>query len=379
MKKSFTVAIRSQGCYGLKRILVLGGYGGAGSSISRTLLGNTSVDLVVAGRRKEEAQRRSSELNQAFPGRVSSAYADASHKSSLISAFSDVDIVVVAATTTKHVETVARSALAAGIDYLDIHYPQEIVAALKALAPEIEGAGRCFITQAGFFPGLPSVLVRLAAPYFHKYRAARVGMAMNTQFETLDSVGEILDGMGEYEAKVFEKGKWRDAGLRDRLMMDLGPYFGTRAVYPTSLEEMRPLPDLLGLEELGLYVAGINWFVDYLVAPLAMMAAKVRKGWGKKTLSRMMIWGTKYFSPPGDAVAVVLEAFGDVGPRKVRMEVVSDDAYYLTSVVVVSCLMQYLEGSLAKPGLWMMGNFVDPKRLAQDMEGMGINIQIEVT
>ena len=40
---------------------------------------------------------------------------------------------------------------------------------------------------------------------------------------------------------------------------------------------------------------------------------------------------------------------------------------------------EYLDGSIAKPGLWMMGHVVDPVRLMNDMERMGIKIQMEVT
>jgi saccharopine dehydrogenase (NAD+, L-lysine-forming) len=80
------------------------------------------------------------------------------------------------------VEVVAKASLQENIDYLDIHYPQQRVAVLKNLAEQIKAQGRCFITQAGFNPGLPSVLVLLAKSHFTRYEKARVGVAMNTRF-----------------------------------------------------------------------------------------------------------------------------------------------------------------------------------------------------
>ena len=53
----------------------------------------------------------------------------------------------------------------------------KIAAALRDLAAEIGRSGRCFITEAGAVPGLPSALVLLAADHFDQFGsiAVRVG------------------------------------------------------------------------------------------------------------------------------------------------------------------------------------------------------------
>jgi hypothetical protein len=38
-------------------------------------------------------------------------------------------------------------------------------------------------------------------------------------------------------------------------------------------------------------------------------------------------------------------------------------------------LLQYLEGSGRRPGLWMMGHLAEPVRLMKDMEKMGVLVQ----
>lgn len=50
------------------RVLILGGYGGAGSSISRLLLQESDCDIVVAGRHEAKALDLSERLNAKFPG-----------------------------------------------------------------------------------------------------------------------------------------------------------------------------------------------------------------------------------------------------------------------------------------------------------------------
>jgi hypothetical protein len=61
---------------------------------------------------------------------------------------------------------------------------------------------------------------------------------------------------------------------------------------------------------------------------------------------------------------------------KVRAVVEYNDAYYVTAVPVAACLLQYLDGSIDQPGLWIMGQVVDPYRFVNDMRRMGIRFEI---
>jgi hypothetical protein len=51
------------------------------------------------------------------------------------------------------------------------------------------------------------------------------------------------------------------------------------------------------------------------------------------------------------------------------------DGYWFTAIPTVACLLQVLDGSVRKPGLWFQANLVDPTRLMKDMRRMGIEIQ----
>ncbi|HNR58558.1 MAG TPA: hypothetical protein PKJ51_08885, partial [Methanothrix sp.] len=62
----------------IDNILVLGGYGGAGSAISRLILKMTPADLIVAGRREDRARGLAEALNREFSGdRATYTQADA--------------------------------------------------------------------------------------------------------------------------------------------------------------------------------------------------------------------------------------------------------------------------------------------------------------
>lgn len=365
-----------------KTIIVLGGYGGTGRVLCRWLLKQTKVDVIIAGRRVQKAEELSAQLSKEFTGRrVSARYADASDSHSLVKAFEGVSMVLVAATTTQYVKQVADAALSAGIDYLDYHFQQTIVPVLNALAPAIKKAGRCFITQAGFHPGLPSAFVRYAAPHFDRYQKAVIAMAMTARIEKAESVYEIVDEMADYKSEIFKDGKWKKGNYKDTKKVDFGPPFGVRSCYPIQLEEIRPLPQVFGLQEVGVYVAGFNWFVDYVVFPLGLLLFKIRKGLGRRLVASLMVWGINNLSPSQQWVSFLVDAEGETQDQRIKVRVMAQhsDPYDFTAIPVVACLQQYLDGHIAKPGLWMMGHAVDPVRLMNDMERMGVRIQTQVT
>jgi saccharopine dehydrogenase (NAD+, L-lysine-forming) len=71
-----------------------------------------------------------------------------------------------------------------------------------------------------------------------------------------------------------------------------------------------------------------------------------------------------------------VEASGekDGQPARVQLAVSHPDGYELTAIPVAACLLQWLDGSARKPGLWMMGHLAEPLRLFEDMQRMGVEI-----
>ena len=71
--------------------------------------------------------------------------------------------------------------------------------------------------------------------------------------------------------------------------------------------------------------------------------------------------------------------FKDDKPVEVRASISHADGYELTAIPVAAALLQYLDGSARKPGLWMMGLLAEPLRLFQDMERMGVKVETSIT
>jgi saccharopine dehydrogenase (NAD+, L-lysine-forming) len=351
------------------------------------LLQETDVRLALAGRSLERAAAAAAALNRTFEGeRVSALYTDAADSTSLNRALKGIDLVVVTSSTAQYAGLVAQAALAAGSDYLDLQYSTRKIALLKSLAHEIEQAGCCFITDGGFHPGLPAALVRYAAPSFHRLDTARVGSVIKVDWASLSvgqaTVDELLAEMADFQTLLYRNGKWLSSGpfgMLGAISMDFGREFGRQACVPMLLEEMRCIPELYPtVRETGFFVGGFNWFVDWLVSPLALVALRLWPQAALKPMGRLMHWGLKTFSQPPYGTMLRLEAQGVKGGEATAMAVTlyHADGYAFTAIPVVACLLQVLNGAARKPGLWLQAHLVEPNQLMQDMERLGVVIDV---
>jgi saccharopine dehydrogenase (NAD+, L-lysine-forming) len=369
------------------KIIILGGYGMTGRRLCELLLRETGAHLTLAGRTRSKAQSFATKWNSHFPGeRVQAVFADASDSASLDAAFQGMDILVVASSTAAYAQQVAYAALTAGIDYLDVQYSTAKNRQLQALAGKIAAAGRCFITDGGFHPGLPAALIRYAAPHFDALHSAKVGSVIQIDWGELDLgqatmeefVGEFMD----FQPLVYRDGRWQDLGTAAMLKpvwMVFPPPFGRRYGMPMYMEELHSLSDLIpGLQETAFYVGGLNWFVDLFLSPVIWASLKF---WPHRLpqIARLMHWGLVRFSHPPYGTLLKLEARGvkDGVTRQMNLIVGHEDGYALTAIPVAACLLQMLDGQIHEAGLGYQALAVEPVRFLADMEGLGAQVSLE--
>jgi saccharopine dehydrogenase-like NADP-dependent oxidoreductase len=358
--------------------LILGGYGYTGKLLARHLLTQSKAKLVLAGRSLEKAQAFADELENE---RVSTAHVDAADADSLRAALQGVDLLLVAAPTTRHAGTVIRAALDAKVDYLDVQFSSRKLAILKELATEIENAGLCFVTEAGYHPGLPSAMVRYAAMQLDSLESALTAgyLNMGKSLPYSEAVDELMEGFIDYQAQVYKNGAWTKPNQWDMCKFDFGEEIGRRNCYSMFFEELCALPEMYpSLKNTGFYISGSNWLADLLITPIVMVGLKVAPKRGLTPLGKLMWWGMQQ-SPPPYVVALKVEAKGLKNGQQTQVEVRIEhaDGYELTAIPVVAYLLQYMDESARCTGLHLMGQLAEPVRLFEDMQRMGVRIVIK--
>ncbi len=370
-----------------KTILILGGYGNTGRLLARLLLQESNAQLVLGGRNLDKARLYADKLNQAFEGnRVCGVCVDASDLPSLRNACEAIDFVIVASSTSQFTRQVAQAALEKKIGYLDIQYSSQKILLLRSMESAIQQAGCCFITDGGFHPGLPAFLVRYAAQFFDQLATAKVGSVIKEDWKKLEvedsTVYELIELINDFEMSTYKEGKWKKASLystADFIRMDFGGDFGKQYCAPMMLEEMRILPEMFStLNATGFYVGSFNWFVDWVIMPIAMVAMKLSPHAALQPMARWMHWGLKTFSQPPYGTLLQVEASGKKNgrPKTIQIAISHQDGYLFTAIPVAACMLQYLDGSIAAPGLNLQAIVVEPNRFMRDMQRMGITVQI---
>lgn len=367
-----------------KTFLILGGYGNTGRRVARLLLDRTDARVVIAGRNEAKAREAAATLGDgARAGRISGRALDASDGPALTAALDGTDLLVVASSTSAHVRTVIEATIRAGVDSIDTQYSSEKVARLREMAPDIERAGRTVITDAGFHPGLPAVLVRYAATLIDRVEEARVGSVIRMDWREIETSQatreELAREFGDFSTLHFEDGTWREMSYltgKGMIAMDFGPPFGRVSLAPMFMEELRPLPDAIkSLRATGFFVSGFGWLADLVVLPLAIAALKIAPRLALRPASGLIAWCFRRSGKPPFGTLLRLEASGrssEGEPRRLAVTLRHVDGYDLTAIPVAACILQWLDGTIRRPGLATMGNAVDPVRLLADMEAMGL-------
>jgi len=234
-------------------------------------------DIAIA-----KGEKTAAKLNVlAKENRVSFLEVDASNPKSLDRAFNNIDLVVVASSTTKYTKNVAEIALEKKIDSFDILYSANKREILTKMKDKIKEKGLCFITDGGFHPGIPAAMAFFLATQFEKdsmkscifnglmkidYNATMIKATQNTKDEFI----EIM--MGE-EFHHFEQGKWVQRKVPKMADIDFGPKYGKETVITKNLDELKEIPEKIpSLKDLSISMGGFPWQVNYLGFPLCILA-----------------------------------------------------------------------------------------------------------
>jgi len=141
-------------------IVVLGGAGDMGSHVVRDLIEHTQAMVTVADYRKDLAEKLAAQLGP----RAKAAFVDATDEASLVSALKGADAAVgCVGPFYKFAPAMARAAIAAGVNYVDICDDYGPMRDLFAMHGEAQARRVTLVTGLGWTPGMSNLCARLGA------------------------------------------------------------------------------------------------------------------------------------------------------------------------------------------------------------------------
>jgi len=373
----------------MRRILILGGYGTTGTMLTRLLLEYTDVLVTIAGRNLKAAEALRADLVRLFPAsRVAVLEVDVEDSQRVRAALKGIDLVLLATSHAAHSAVVANAALECNVDYLDLLYGPKKLKTLSAMAGEIERRGLCFITEAGFHPGLPLALARYLAAQFITLEEVHFGcairMRVDAQMKMPDSIFEVVSAFSQ-KPLVYRNGRWLMPWLAwfwPYQRLAFAPPLGVLNCVPLFLPELERIPvECPGVKATAFYIAGFNWFVDWVISPVIVISVLLAPKASVKPMGKLLFWGLKHFARPPYTTQLVTSARGLRGDRleSMQLTLLHEDGYFLTAAPVVALVKQYLDGVIRKAGLWMMGQIADPAALVQQVREMGVQMETQRT
>lgn len=369
------------------KIVAVGASGNAGQMIVRMLAPSLSADdeLVLAGRRRERLATVQSQLNTTAT--VGIASVDVEVADQVSAAVEGADLVIVTVSRPDLVATLAEIVLQAGADWFDTLLSTPVKhSALGALAPQITAAGQCFVTDGGFHPGLPGVMVRWAGERLDTITSADVmaGMQIDWQTDTLSdsTISEMLDEFTDFSMATWIDGQRRELRWTECPVVDFGEPIGRKSVVPMALAEMDALPTRYpSLQRCGFYVSGFSPAFDYLAMPVLMAMSRFPRlrpaaisfaRWSMARLCR---------TKPPYQLSVQLEAIGERAgrPATASVRISGEDSYLLTAAPAVACLRGVLDGSIRTPGVHLQADLVSPTPLLAELAAAGLTVETALT
>lgn len=366
-----------------KTFLILGGYGNTGILIADFLLKYTDAKLILAGRNIKKAENTAQRLNEKyFDDRVKPMRINVANKKNLSEKFLLSDMVIVASSTNVYLKNIIEASIDAGKDYLDIMLSsKEKLKILESFEQKILEKNLLFITDCGFHPGVPAILIRKAASKFDKLEIANVASLINLNWKDREfsksTILEFADEFRHYKPLVFKNNKWTKLLYKDYKKFDFDNNIKRVKCAPMMLEELRKLPvKYPHLRETGFYVTGFNSMVNYFIIPVGMTALKISTRLFRKIFARSIEWGLKKFSKPPYRSILLVSAIGRQNEftKEVRIKLTHSDGYWLTAASVTALLFQYLRGNFSQKGVCLQGLIAEPDTFLHDIQSLGVSV-----
>jgi saccharopine dehydrogenase-like NADP-dependent oxidoreductase len=296
-------------------VLVLGAYGFFGSRICAALVKNPRIRLILAGRDLSKASAAAYQLGLS----ANNARAmDATHPELALQLrkLGVTTLIHTAGPFQQQGYEVARAAIKAGCNYLDLADGRAFVSGITRLDAEARAAGVSIVSGASSLPALTSAVVDKYRGEFKRLDAIRIGITSGAVIPGVATVSAVLGYCGK-PFRTLENGAWIDVyGWLDTKQHDFQKTVGVRRISRCDVPDLDLLPQRYpGVRTVSFHAGFASSTAHQLVERLAMLV-KERRLKSALPFARLLFtlgrWLQPVFSDRG-AMFVKLEGLHENG------------------------------------------------------------------
>jgi len=259
----------------VKRILVIGGYGGFGARLSRRLAA-AGHRVLVAGRNLEKARAFAAGLPNA-----EGIVADRARALAPLLAATRVDLVIDAAGPFQDSGYgVPQACIDMGVPYFDLADARDFVSGIGALDKRARAAGVPVIAGASTAPALTGAVARRLAEGLDRIDQVEIALSAAAKITAGASVSRAILSYVGRPVRLWRGGRWSDGHGWQELrkpQMRAGPYAIRRRVALIDVPDHDLLPPLLPGRPAVTFRAGNE--LAFQMWPLWLLSWPVRWGW----------------------------------------------------------------------------------------------------
>ena len=241
----------------MNRILVIGGYGNFGQFICQQLASHAQIQLIIAGRSAEKAQRFARQLNAANPAQAVALDINTQIHESLQQVKPNI-VIHTSGPFQNQSYGVAQACIDHQAHYIDLADGREFVAGIDQLDAAAKAKGVCIISGASSVPCLTSALVDAYQSEFSELQSLDYGITTAQKTTRgLATTAAILSYTGKPFSTLID-GQWQDIygwqSLHARTYSSLGKrWLGNcnvpdLALFPQRYPQLKTIRFYAGLE-----------------------------------------------------------------------------------------------------------------------------------
>ena len=353
------------------KILLVGGYGHVGTVLAHELAVRYPGQLIIAGRHCERALA----LAATLPGGADAAQVDVWDEASVKLAAQHARLIV-NCSLDQHTPTLLRAAFANASAYLDIGANATALAGMLELSTEAAQQGTCAVVGAGLDPGSTNVIAALASARAGGAHTINVALLLSSR----DAFGEaaidfMLEALASPIRVEYQGQRTVLSAYHEGRHCEFPPPFGRKRAYRF------PFPEQVFFAETLQAKQSANWYTMESAAINTLLLASVRLGFTRLLRKERIRVATRWLFQqlsrlPGrkDDVCALVEAQGPGGTWRVSLT--SHQESKTTALCALPIVEALYEGRLARPGVWLPEQVVDPTVYLHALIDLGLEVQI---